>query len=139
MRLSLAVKAGGTIIADTNDLFQYCSQHLTLPLGNEHLHSRRIILFVKRGTIPRDRPDWVNDSVKGIQGSLKLHSVRSLMSTIISAQDRSCFCDIHVCLGTTLEPCRNIGLCGERKTHNLLKLKVPRRPPQRNGRGKFIV
>lgn len=135
---SLAVKAGGIVIADAKDLYEYCSRHLTLPLGNDHLHSKRTILFVKMGTIPRDRPDRVNDRLKGIPGSQKLHCVRAVMPNVVSSRDRTCFC--NVCLETTLdEPCRNISLCGEWKPHNLLKDARRPRAGQRNEQGKFMV
>ncbi|XP_062621147.1 uncharacterized protein LOC134282769 [Saccostrea cucullata] len=111
---SLAVTTRGTIISNAEDFFNYSKNKLTI---DGHSHSKRTFFFVKTGDVNRDR-EQITNRVKTVKQCRSLFSFRGIQQYIVTARERSCFCD--ACIGVTEDSeCQFASLTGDWKVYNL--------------------
>ncbi|ESO85587.1 hypothetical protein LOTGIDRAFT_155075 [Lottia gigantea] len=90
-----AVNSEGIVIANCDDFFQYCIQHLTKASTNEDgscNHSRRFFYLVRKDQISHDvKPE--RSGVTTLQGTRLLHSVVCIKPFHLKTRRLSCFCE----------------------------------------------
>ncbi|KAJ8043450.1 Reticulocyte-binding protein 2-like a [Holothuria leucospilota] len=85
---SLAVKSGTQYIPNAKALYEYCKDHLTRGNKDDCSQFKRDIFWVASGMIDRSRPK----PTRSVQGTRKIHSVKSISPGLILKRDLSCFC-----------------------------------------------
>ncbi|KAJ8047472.1 hypothetical protein HOLleu_06478 [Holothuria leucospilota] len=117
---SRAVLARQVIIANAHDLYKFGRDYLTLPKGTqeEHTHAKRKFFFVRDGEVKRgDERIARTEGLKPVPQTRAMHSFVGEKPNIVSARERSCFCEM--CIAKDHASCANTNFLGTWKTFSL--------------------